>query len=84
MCKYNKLKCSNMKKDLFHLFMLLVFVACQQKASVQLEPVVVEYSGIIQESEGQKFRDLNHNGVLDTYEDSRATIENRIVYLRIG
>ena len=73
MCKYNKLKCSNMKKDLFHLFMLLVFVACQQKASVQLEPVVVEYSGIIEESEGQNFRDLDRNGVLDAYEDPCGT-----------
>jgi beta-glucosidase len=38
----------------------------------------MEQSGLIQEEDDLRFRDLNKNGKLDIYEDPRQTLEARL------
>ncbi len=43
-----------------------------------MTPLVAEQSKILLTTEGNTFRDLNHNGALDIYEDPRESTDDRI------
>lgn len=68
-----------MKSSLFTLLIPLIFlVGCQSKNQVLIHPIASAKSTAII-TEGQiTFRDLNHNGRLDIYEDLNQPIPNRI------
>ena len=57
-----------------------IFFGCNKKKSKQplLSPVISEKSKALTEIDGRTFRDLNHNGKLDIYEDVTQPIDKRI------
>ena len=57
---------------------LLLISGCQQESPFSLDPLVRNSFKIVVDAEGLKFRDLNHNGKLDIYEDPRASLDDRI------
>lgn len=67
-----------MKKYPLLVLVALLISGCQQKATDSLDPLVIRSSTTIKNVEGFEYRDLNHNGKLDTYEDPRASIDDRI------
>ncbi|MEO1260829.1 MAG: glycoside hydrolase family 3 N-terminal domain-containing protein [Bacteroidota bacterium] len=65
----------------FALLTLLLFAfGCseQQVAKTSYDPVLLEKSKAVKKVDGHTFRDLNHNGQLDPYEDAAQPIEARI------
>lgn len=56
---------------------LLLLGSYQAPKQNSLHPNVKEKSQIIQQSNGVDYRDLNHNGKMDVYEDASQTIEAR-------
>ncbi|MCI4670962.1 MAG: glycoside hydrolase family 3 C-terminal domain-containing protein [Bacteroidia bacterium] len=60
------------------LLILIGLTGCQSDNKPTLHSLVKEKSKIILEQNGQEFRDLNHNGQLDPYEDATQTTETRI------
>jgi beta-glucosidase len=66
----------------FPIFIVLVAMNCKNarkmKDSKSLPPLAVENTRIIAGSEKTIFRDLNHNGELDVYEDINQPVESRI------
>ena len=67
-----------MKNIALSFLVLMLAGSCQQKPSDLLDPLVSDLSKIVKQADGQTFRDLNHNGKLDIYEDPRALIDDRI------
>lgn len=66
---------------IYTLPLLLFFVSCkQEKQTTQknIAPIVSQKSKVFVEVDGDTFRDLNHNGKLDIYEDASQTIEKRV------
>ena len=57
---------------------LILFASCSQKPSLELPPLTVEKSQLIEEGNGKSYRDLNKNQKLDIYEDPRNDINARI------
>ncbi len=43
-----------------------------------LQEITMQKSGLIKTENGFTFRDLNKNGKLDVYEDSRQPVESRV------
>jgi beta-glucosidase len=72
----------NMNKSIVVLLGLVLLAACnhtnQKKEENQNLEMWTEKSQVLLEKEGLVFRDLNSNGVVDTYEDASQTIEARI------
>ncbi|MTI39736.1 glycoside hydrolase family 3 protein [Fulvivirga lutimaris] len=70
-----------MKKSLILLFSAAI-VSCQTTTKneeiANLPELVTNKSKAIVESDGKKYRDLNHNNQLDKYENSSLPIEERI------
>ncbi|MEZ4986167.1 MAG: glycoside hydrolase family 3 N-terminal domain-containing protein [Saprospiraceae bacterium] len=52
-------------------------VSCQQP-TLPPAPLVIKKSAILVEKGGRTFRDLNHNGQLDVYEDASQPLEARV------
>jgi beta-glucosidase len=50
----------------------------QSEVSMHPEEIVRQYSGLIKTENGLPFRDLNHDGKMDVYEDPQQPIEARI------
>ena len=67
-----------MKKILLLLITIIAIFSCKQESKITQTNLVKEKSGVIVTTNGHEFRDLNHNGELDIYEDPRATIASRI------
>ncbi|MFT4736367.1 MAG: beta-glucosidase [Paraglaciecola sp.] len=67
-----------MKHSFFLLLLSLSVSACQDQQPTQLPTLVSQQSKVVLTNDQIQFRDLNHNGTLDIYEDSRQTIETRI------
>src|SRR5258708_40096556 len=55
-----------------------VFAFSTERGKNNLPAVVMAESSLIRTSDGITFRDLNKNGKLDIYEDSRKPIEDRV------
>ena len=63
------------------IYLLLAFAftsACQIEVKNNLPNVVNEKSKLVIQKNNQVFRDLNHNGALDVYEDVTQSTENRV------
>ena len=43
-----------------------------------IDPLTLKLSGLTRTEDGFTYRDLNHNGKLDIYEDPRQPIEARV------
>ena len=69
-----------MIKNLTAALAALLAVSCMNEAPLELAPLAEQKSKAIIEVDGMKFRDLNGNGALHPYEDSRET-EERITDL---
>ena len=67
-----------MKKLIIFCLSSLWLVSCKDQSPIEIASLVNETSKIIINDDGNSFRDLNHNGSLDIYEDPRQSIENRI------
>ena len=70
-----------MNSRLFILFTsFFFFLGCSDKTDEQaaFPPVVLQQSKALSEVDGRMFRDLNHNGTMDVYEDADQPIEARI------
>ena len=67
-----------MKNFSLLLLVSLTIYSCQQETLIALDPLVLQASKAVIKADNQEFRDLNHNGKLDTYEDPRASIDARI------
>ena len=48
------------------------------KTANDLNELVQQQSGIVEQQDGFAYRDLNKNGLLDVYEDSRQPLEDRV------
>ena len=46
--------------------------------STQLSEITLQYSSVLTTKNRYEFRDLNHNGLLDIYEDPRRPVEERV------
>lgn len=66
----------------FLLLPLFCLLACQNEPTAEAPKAVpalaLEKTAVKAETDGRTFRDLNHNGKLDIYEDIRQPIEARI------
>ena len=62
----------------FSIAVILILSSCQPKKVIKLDPLVQRSSDVVVKIDGNEFRDLNNNGLLDVYEDSSANIEDRI------
>ena len=60
---------------------LLSLTSCDKAPQNTLPKEVLSHSTLVKTVDGYTFRDLNKNGQLDTYEDSRQPIEARIADL---
>ena len=67
-----------MKSTLFISIAIILLSSCQPKTVTKLDPMVARSSEVVMKIDGNEFRDLNNNGKLDIYEDSKANIEDRI------
>ena len=67
-----------MKSTLFISIAIILLSSCQPKTVTKLDPLVARSSEVVVKIDGNEFRDLNNNGKLDIYEDSKANIEDRI------
>ena len=67
-----------MKATLFISIAVILLSSCQPKTVAILDPLVARSSEVVVKIDGNEFRDLNNNGKLDIYEDSKANIEDRI------
>ncbi len=67
-----------MKATVFISIAIILLSSCQPKTVNKLDQLVASSSTVIIELDGKEFRDLNHNGILDIYEDSSANLEDRI------
>jgi beta-glucosidase len=70
----------NQSKRLLPVIILfsILTVSCNSGPSNTLPPEVLKHSTLVKTVDGYTFRDLNKNGKLDIYEDSRQPIEARI------
>jgi len=70
------------KKTLFYAggagLLAAVFAFSGSRGGNQLPATVLAESGLIRTENGFAYRDLNKNGQLDIYEDSRRSIEDRV------
>lgn len=57
---------------------LLLMFSCQQGAPTSPDPLALQLSKVVVQAQGQEFRDLNHNGKLDIYEDPRLPLQERV------
>src|SRR5580693_7055431 len=57
---------------------LLFLASCDKAPQNTLPKEVLSHSTLIKTVDGYTFRDLNKNGKLDIYEDSRQPVEARI------
>ena len=70
-----------MKKHVSYAIIALLAWGCQPEKKEPLKTLpelALEKTGIKSEAGGTFFRDLNHNGALDPYEDINAPIEERV------
>ena len=67
-----------MKATVFLSIAGFLLFGCQHKTITKIDPLVLSTSKVILKIDGQEFRDLNNNRILDIYEDSKANIEDRI------
>ena len=67
-----------MKATFFITVAVILLSSCQSKTITKLDPLVKSSSKIIIKFDDKEFRDLNSNGKLDIYEDSKANVEDRI------
>lgn len=74
MTKYKKI----MKGTIFIPIAVFILSSCQPKTPTKLNPLVESSSKIIIKIDGEEFRDLNHNGLQDIYEDPTASLEDRV------
>jgi beta-glucosidase len=58
--------------------LLTVLAFTKNRVENNLAPEVIAQSGLIRTADGFAYRDLNKNGKLDVYEDSRQPIEKRV------
>jgi beta-glucosidase len=63
---------------IFVLFAAFTFISWKHKQKNILPKLVFDQSSIIKSESGFDFRDLNKNGKLDVYEDTRQPVEARI------
>ena len=63
------------------LLLSILTIGCNTDTQLELTPLAEQKSKAIIELDGMKFRDLNGNGALDPYEDSRVETEERITDL---
>ncbi|MEZ4952183.1 MAG: glycoside hydrolase family 3 N-terminal domain-containing protein [Saprospiraceae bacterium] len=70
-------------KNISTLFLFLLLAGCSEKPAEQapLPSVISQHSKALVTVDGRTFRDLNHNGILDTYEDASQPIEARVADL---
>lgn len=64
----------------FSLACLLLLIGCSENKTYQaaLPPIVLQKSKAQLDLDGHVFRDLNHNGKLDVYEDASQPLEARV------
>ncbi|WP_425234914.1 glycoside hydrolase family 3 protein [Ulvibacterium sp.] len=67
-----------MKTTVFISIAVILLSSCQSKTVTKLDPLVISSSEVVVKINGNEFRDLNNNSLLDIYEDSGAKIEDRI------
>lgn len=68
-----------MKHTLPVLALLMISISCQRQAATdKFSAATLANSQLIREEKGLPFRDLNHNGVLDPYEDYRLPVAQRV------
>ena len=72
-----------MKKSIAILLICCLAAGCQSPQKRQLSPLVKSMSAIVVDSDNTSYRDLNHNGKLDTYENPQAAIESRVADLMV-
>jgi len=74
-----------MRKVNLLILVLILLTSCQEttkdSAKEKLPELLLKKSSIIINEGGKEFRDLNHNGKLDVYEDTDQSIEIRIADL---
>ncbi|MDC6364649.1 MULTISPECIES: glycoside hydrolase family 3 protein [Flavobacteriaceae] len=63
------------------LMVTLLALACKPEVKTIVGPLVSEKSSTVVEQDGNTFRDLNHNGTLDVYENPAKSIEARVTDL---
>jgi len=63
---------------IFVLFAAFTFISWKHKQKNILPKLVPDQSSLIKSEDGFDFRDLNKNGKLDVYEDTRQPVEARI------
>ena len=66
-------------KNILPFSLLLLFAGCSAPTEEQatLPPLVQQKSKVLLELDGRTFRDLNHNGKMDVYEDASQPAEAR-------
>ncbi|WP_435577880.1 glycoside hydrolase family 3 N-terminal domain-containing protein [Gilvibacter sp.] len=67
-----------MKATLYISIAVILLSSCQPKTVNKLDLLVARTSEVIVKIDGNEFRDLNSNGKLDLYEDSKSNVEDRI------
>ncbi|WP_340201749.1 glycoside hydrolase family 3 protein [Ascidiimonas sp. W6] len=67
-----------MRYPYFLLLTIVFLVSCEAKQEVKLPDLVGDQSQVVLTENTIQFRDLNGNGVLDSYEDSSQPMEERI------
>ena len=56
----------------------IVLMSCQQDKTETVDHLIQLHSQALEQYEGRTFRDLNHNGKLDIYEDPSQPIDARV------